>query len=73
MEDDLEQLRKVQTQLNNTLSIVLRKRHEIMKNLPEEEKQNIFQFEKDYRKLMKAGDPVGANTLKYRILEKYNK
>lgn len=73
MIDDLEQLQKVQTQLNSAISIALKKRHEIMLKLPEKEKQNILQFEKDYRKLMKSGDTVEASNLHMKMIEKHRK
>ena len=73
MDDDFEQLRKVQTQLNSAISVALRNRQKLLKKLTDEDKTLVLKFEKDYRKLMTAGDDIEANALHHKFLEKYSK
>ncbi len=70
---DEEQLLNVQTQLNTAIAVALKKRHELMLKLPEEDKKTVLKFETDYRKLIKSGNYVEANALHHKFIEKYSK
>lgn len=70
---DQDEIKKVHSQLTSAVSIALKKRAEMLKKVTPEEKEDILDFEKNYKALANAGNIVEANALHAKMVAKHSK